>query len=306
MSARPVWVWCALGIGILMLLAPRGIPARWLGIVWLLPFIFITPSPPTPGQIQFTLLDIGQGLSAVIRTANHTLVYDLGPSFSSGFNSGERVVVPYLRAVGIQQIDQLIISHADNDHAGGLSGLLAGQIPIHQILSGEPQQLTGVTAAFCQRGQHWRWDGVDFEILHPDQPRNNGNDSSCVLKIRTGQFSLLLTGDISSKIETELFRVFGAQLHSNLLIAAHHGSAASSSLQFLQQVAPQWVLYSAGYLNRYRFPTQKVRERVNELGINSLNTATAGAIEFLITPAGIGAPHLARPQSARVWRHVVP
>ncbi|WP_190275878.1 DNA internalization-related competence protein ComEC/Rec2 [Thiorhodovibrio frisius] len=309
LGERPLWVWGAAFAGVALLLAPRGLPGRWLGLIYLLPLLLVRPLPPAPGTAAVTVLDVGQGLAVAVRTARHTLVYDLGPRFPSGFNTGSAVVAPYLRALGIGEVDLLVVSHADQDHAGGLSGLLE-EIPVARLLSGEPAELesalsSGVTAEPCQAGQQWHWDGVDLAILHPSAATQlEGNDSSCVLKITTGGASLLLSGDAGRRIEAELVRDYGQALRAEVLVAGHHGSTTSSARAFLQQVDPRWVIYSAGFANRYGFPAKVVSERVDHLGIPSLNTATTGAISFLL-PARppLGPPELARAQRDRLWRH---
>ncbi len=126
LGGRPDWVWAAAGGGVLLLLAPRGLPARWLGLVLLLPLLLMRPPAPPLGEARFTLLDVGQGLSAVVRTRSRTLVYDLGPRYPSGFETGSAVVVPYLREVGVDRVDLVVASHADQDHIGGLRGLTQG------------------------------------------------------------------------------------------------------------------------------------------------------------------------------------
>ncbi|WP_242469356.1 DNA internalization-related competence protein ComEC/Rec2 [Rhabdochromatium marinum] len=317
LGERPGWVWLAAFAGVGLLLAPRGLPARWLGLVYLLPLLLVRPVPPAPGAAVVTVLDVGQGLAVSVRTARHTLVYDLGPRYPSGFNTGAAVVLPYLRALGIRSLDVLVISHADQDHAGGLQGLV-GQIPIARLLSGEPAELelkpelaaeSSVRAEPCQAGQHWHWDGIDFDMLYPPPSQQlEGNDSSCVLKVTTGSASVLLTGDASQAVEAQLIARYGQTLQADVLVAGHHGSATSSSRAFLQQVQPRWMIVSAGFANRYGFPAQGVVERAKRLGIPTLNTATTGAIEFRWPAAPSAAaplepPKLSRQQRDRLWRH---
>ena len=122
---------CAL-IGIVLLLAPRGFPARWVGALWLLPMLWLRPPAPAPGEVWFTLLDVGQGLAAVARTATHTLVYDSGARFSARFDAGRAVVVPFLRQAGAARVDTLIVSHGHNDHIGGVASLLEA-LPVERI-----------------------------------------------------------------------------------------------------------------------------------------------------------------------------
>ncbi len=305
-GGRSVWVWLAAGAGVLLLLAPRGVPARWLGLMLWLPLAVARAPQPAPGEAQLTMLDVGQGLALVVRTARHALVYDMGVGWPSGFNTGAVVVAPYLRHQGVAAIDLAIVSHADQDHAGGLAGL-AADVPMRRLLSGEPQALEplqGVAAEPCHAGQHWRWDGVSFRVLHPDGPSAEGNDASCVVRIETGGASVLLTGDIEAGVEAALVAKLGDALQADVLIASHHGSQSSSTAAFLQTVDPDWVWFSAGYANRYGFPSPPVVSRVSALGAATANTATDGAVTLRL-PAQPGplVPTRARETLQRLWRH---
>jgi competence protein ComEC len=302
LSDRPGWVWVAAFPGVALLLAPRGLPGRWIGLVLLLPLALTPPPGLSPGEARFTLLDVGQGLAAVIRTGSHVLVYDTGPAFPSGFNTGAAVVLPYLRKQGVGRIDTLIISHGDRDHAGGFAGL-NGRIPIARILVGEPREIPGVTVAPCLAGEHWTWDGVDFEILYPEVSGREDNESSCVLRVSSKGASVLLTGDVEVATEDELVRQQPGRLESTVLVAGHHGSNSSSSATFLQAVAPRFVLYSSGYANRFGFPAVEVRDRVAALGAVQLGTASSGAISFRLYSRGIAGPRMYRREHERLWSH---
>ena len=303
---HPGWVWVAAFSGSALLLAPRGLPGRWLGLVLLLPLASVRPPAPGYGEAKFTLLDVGQGLAAVVRTSRHALVYDTGPRFRSGFNTGDAVVRPYLNHEGIGRIDVLVISHGDRDHAGGYSGL-NGKISIARILAGEPREIPGRTAARCLAGERWSWDGVDFEILHPPTVGREGNNSSCVLRVSTrgadASASVLLTGDIEADVEGVLVAEQPERLESNILVAGHHGSNTSTSTAFLEAVAPRFVLYAAGFANRFGFPSDAVRERVRVQGAVQLDTGSAGAIVFRLRAAGIEGPWTYRGEKRRLWMH---
>jgi competence protein ComEC len=245
---------------------------------------------------------VGQGLAAVVRTSGHTLVYDVGPAFASGFNTGDAVVLPFLREQGVSQIDLLLLSHADRDHAGGLAGL-AGRIPFVRILSGEAAELGDLGALPCRAGERWTWEGVGFELLHPDVEGLSGNDASCVLRVSTAGASLLLPGDIERGVEQRLAAGPKEALRSHVLVAAHHGSASSSSPEFLRAVSPAFVLYSAGLGNAFGFPSREVREHVSRLGAREADTASAGAIAFRLTREGLVGPFIQRDRTRRVWTH---
>ena len=302
---RPTWVWFAAVIGALLLLAPRGLPGRWLGLVLMLPLPLLRPPAPPEGEAWFTLLDVGQGLSAVVRTYGHTLVYDTGPGFSSGFNTGAAVVLPFLREVGVERIDILVLSHGDRDHAGGFDGLAEG-MPIGRVLAGEPAEVKYESLHVCRSGEAWSWDGVHFSVLHPSGDGLSGNNSSCVLRVSAHGESILLPGDIESGVEAELVATDAHGLASSVLVAAHHGSETSTSRSFLEAVSPRWVLYSTGFGNRFGFPADAVRRRAAGLGALQLDTARTGAIEMRLTGSGLEGPFLHRIEHRRYWSHSRP
>jgi competence protein ComEC len=300
-AGRPSWVWASVFAGALLLLAPRGLPGRWLGLVLLLPLPLIRPASPAPGEAELTLLDVGQGLSSVVRTRHHTLVYDAGPSFASGFNTGSAVLLPFLRQAGVGRIDALVLSHGDRDHVGGFAGI-NGLIPIERVLSGEPARVPAAHAQHCRAGQRWVWDGVRFDVLYPPADLHlSGNDSSCVVRISTAAAGLLLTGDIGGAVEERLAKVRASALKSSILVAAHHGSASSTTDDFLATVSPSYVLYASGYLDRFGFPTKVVRKRVARRGAKDMDTARTGAIRFVLRPHGLDGPFSYRQEHRQLW-----
>ncbi len=290
-------------VGLGLLLAPRGMPARWLGLPLLLPLLFPGRQSLAQGEFEFTLLDVGQGLSAVVQTANHTLVFDTGPRFRSGFDTGSQVVAPFLRQAGVQKVDVLLLSHSDIDHAGGAQGLMEN-IPVENILAGEPsQQKIRVQVSACEAGQRWRWDGVDFSLLYPAKNAQIlGNNASCVLKISNRAGSVLLTGDVEREAERLLVQRSGKDLPVDVVVAPHHGSASSSGLPFIKATDADLVLYSAGFLNRWGFPNEQVAKRWSDAGVNAMNTAHAGAISIHFGAQGISQPSPYR-EKARAWYH---
>ncbi len=299
--ALPAWVWPYALIGVVMLLSPRGLPARWLGIMFLTPVLLVRPQAPENGAVNITVLDVGQGLAVAVSTTQHTILYDLGPKFSDEFNAGSAVVLPFLRSFGIDRVDLLILSNGDMDHSGGLSGILE-QVEIGPVVSGEPQRLK-VNASICSAGDSWSWDGVSFKILHPESDsRWQGNNSSCVLKIEAAGRSMLIPGDIEKVVERQLLRDEMVDLRSDLVIVPHHGSKSSSSAAFAREVSPKYAIVSTGYRNRYGFPNSMVVDRWRSVGAKVLNTAELGAIELKIEANGtISAPSYHRKLKLRYW-----
>ncbi|MDD5276544.1 MAG: DNA internalization-related competence protein ComEC/Rec2 [Methylovulum sp.] len=277
-SQPPYWALFFVLPGMLLLLAPKGLPGQWLGLVMLMPIIFTRPNNPEPGNFILTLLDVGQGLAVVVQTSQHTLVYDTGAKFSADSDMGRGVVLPFLRARGVAKIDNLMISHGDNDHIGGTASLLQ-QMPADTVLTSVPQQLSQYAPVMCRAGQSWRWDEVSFAVLSPPLAlAESDNDNSCVLKITAKNGSVLLTGDIEARAERALVETYGDQLKAKVLIAPHHGSKTSSTTAFLRAVQPRLVLIPAGYRSQFGHPHKKVLLRYQTMRAKWLNTADSGAI----------------------------
>jgi len=278
--AQPsVWALVFALPGVLLLLAPRGMPARWLSLIMFLPLVFTPANKPKAGSINMTLLDVGQGLSVVVQTENHWLVYDTGAKFSAESDMGRSVVLPFLRRQGADKIDRLVISHGDNDHIGGALSLMHG-MPTEQVLTSVPQQLSDYSPLMCEAGQSWSWDNVTFTLLSPQHPFVSDNDNSCVLKIESEQGAVLLTSDIEMAAESWLVETYGNHLKAKVLISPHHGSKTSSTYEFLQAVQPVYVLIPAGYRNQFGHPHQEVLDRYQQIKAQWLNTADSGAISL--------------------------
>lgn len=296
------WLLIPALLGSVWLLMPPAWPARWIGVVGMGPLLWLAPTPIEPGQAQVTLLDVGQGLAVVVETRSHTLVFDTGPRFRSGFNTGEAVLLPFLRQRGVQWIDRLIISHADLDHIGGAESL-AQRMPIRALSASLPLSIADLTWQPCRAGEGWQWDGVNFLMLHPDvrDASASENDLSCVLQIDAGGERLLLPGDIESPTESQMVARYGNGLAANYLVAPHHGSKSSSSLVWIERVAPAWVLVPAGYRNRYRFPHPQVVGQINQQGAAMLISYQSGAIGVRLGSGRLLAPSQYRLESRRYW-----
>ncbi len=287
-------------MGLFLFLAPYGTPVKRLFWILLLPVFFAPQNNVKVGQLRMTLMDVGQGLSAVLETAHHVMVFDTGAKYSEQFDLGQAVILPFLQNKGINGINTLVISHSDNDHAGGAKSVL-NAIPVEQVLISKPVDLQLIDHDFCHTGQRWIWDEVEFLVLSPELGQFDGdNNNSCVIKVNSQQGSVLLTGDIEEPVESWLVQNYAGQLHSQVLIAPHHGSKTSSSESFLKAVNADIILIPAGYQNRFGFPHMTVLERYRKLGLHWMNTATSGAIQVNFTEAGVGlSPY--RQQHGRYW-----
>lgn len=293
---------CMVLTGILLLLIPWGLGGKWGGTVLLVaPFIW-SGSGVRTNVLELTLLDVGQGLSLVVQTSNHLLLYDAGPKYSEHFNAGSAVVVPYLRSRGLTQIDRLVLSNGDSDHAGGYQSL-AAEWDINQVLSGEAQRLGIASIQSCQSGMNWEWDGVEFQFLSPPPESTwRGNDASCVLSIVSGERRILVTGDITQTVESWLMDKNPDLLRSDLVIIPHHGSLTSSSKEFVEAVKARYALVSTGYANRYGFPKAPVIDRWRASGAQVYDTAVSGAIHFAIdAQQALQGPVEHRATQGRYW-----
>lgn len=284
-------------LGLLWLFAPRGIPARFLGIILNFPLLF--PILPTlkNGEAIVTVLDVGQGLSVSVQTQNHQLLYDTGAKFLNGGDMGKNVVLPFFRYHGIKKIDTLIISHDDNDHSGGAESVLK-EMPVEQILTSVPEKFE--SPKMCQTGQTWIWEGVTFSMLSPAKKFEKDNDNSCVLKIETAKGSVLLTGDIEAIAENVLLGNVPEKLRSTVLIAPHHGSKTSSTLSFLQAVKPEIILITAGYRNQFHHPHKDVLARYQSLNAKIFTSANDGALTIRLNSNGLKVESL-RETGGKYW-----
>ncbi len=286
-----LWVPVAAMAGLIVVLAARAWSLRLLGTLWCLPLLLYRSDVPPPGTAWFTLLDVGQGLSALVRTQHHVLIYDTGPRFPSGFNTGDAVLVPLLRAQGITAVDRLVISHGDNDHIGGAQALYK-QVPVYSIRTSVPERISWANSRRCHAGDHWEWDGVQFRVLSPGDSQLTGNNASCVLRIQAGEHSLLLPGDIEAEAERRLL-ADGRLTPVEVLVAPHHGSRTSSTPAFVNRLRPQQVLFAVGYRNRWRFPRPEIVGRYRRQGSTHHDTARDGALRMVLEP---GSPLTVQPQ----------
>ncbi len=302
-SSQPAWWALTLStIGIVMAIRPGVIAKSWISRAIGLAFcvsLFIQPNPSinlASGEFRATVLDVGQGTAVLIETASKRLLYDTGP-IQGKDNAGQRIILPYLRGRGIDQIDRMVISHSDSDHIGGAATLLQ-EISFDSMMGSLPTtnpllanlKMKRVPAIPCRFAQHWSWDGVDFYIWHPhedalfeEQQARKPNEMSCVLEVRNQHTSFWLTGDVEKQGEADITaRLDQLNLHELkdkklIFMAPHHGSKTSSSLNLLSALSPDLAFAQNGYRNRYGHPHPTVIERYQSMNIPFYQTPATGA-----------------------------
>jgi competence protein ComEC len=297
--------WFALPLALLVAfwwLLPRGVPGKPLALLLWLPLLWPDRQLPPHGDVELIVLDVGQGLSVLVRTAGHSLLYDMGPAIPEGFDAGERAVVPALRALGVRALDAAVISHADNDHAGGYASV-ADVFAIRQRYAPEGSGLDTTIAGLrhCRAGDTWIWEGVRFRFLHPPThfPYLR-NESSCILRVETAHGAALLTGDIGQVIERDLLRRDPASVRADVVLVAHHGSTSSSDPGFVAATGARWAPISAGYGNRFRHPKPQVVDLWRHQGAKTPLTAETGAVRLRIGPGGV-VVQTERRRHRRLW-----
>ncbi|WP_174824664.1 DNA internalization-related competence protein ComEC/Rec2 [Pseudomonas sp. SST3] len=276
-ASLPLWGWLLVVLGMLLVLLPDGVPFRALGLVLLTPLLFPPTNRPAAGQAEVWVFDVGQGLAVLVRTHEHALLYDAGPRYGD-FDIGERVVFPSLRALGVADLDLLVLSHADSDHAGGAQAIQR-QMPAARVLSGEPERLpASLKAEVCRSGASWEWDRVIFTFWRWSQAQD-GNQSSCVLLIEADGERLLLTGDIDVSAEQALL-ASDMPLDVDWLLVPHHGSRSSSSTVFIEATGADGALVSRSLHNAFGHPHPDVVQRLQASGAQLHDTAEQGALQI--------------------------
>jgi competence protein ComEC len=286
------WTVAAGVAGCAWLLAPRGVPMRSLGAAWFAPMFAFAPPSPHEGEAWLDVLDVGNGLAVVVRTAHHALVYDTGPGWNTDSDSGNRIVVPFLRGEGIRALDGVVVSHADDDHSGGAISIAGSRSPswlLSSLRETDPIHVAFRRSMRCEAGQRWRWDGVEFSILHPaatvydETGRRKENDRGCVLRVATAGAAALLAGDVEARAEGEMLARDPGALSAQVLVVPHHGSRTSSTPAFIDAVSPREAIFTVGYRNRFGHPHPAVLARYEARAIRAWRSDRDGAIRARLT-----------------------
>lgn len=276
-AQAPWLLWLLSILALFILLLPRGF---WLRpLCWLILGMLLTyqPRPPKYGQAVVTVWDVGQGLAVMMETTQHRLLFDTGTAYAA-----QSVLVPNFQALGVKQINTLVLSHHDADHDGGTE-FIRTQFHVPQVLAGQTKEYS-FDVRHCSAGLHWQWDGVWFEFLNqPMMASAKKNEHSCVLRVVAADKAILITGDLSKVGEQALIQAYGNDLYSQILILGHHGSHTSSSPAFLQHVAPQFGVVSAGFANPYKHPHANVVDSLAQQHISLLRTDSMGGMQTTLS-----------------------
>ncbi|UAY78527.1 DNA internalization-related competence protein ComEC/Rec2 [Pasteurella canis] len=227
-------------------------------------------------QWRLDMLDVGQGLAVLITKNGRGILYDTGSAWRSG-SMAQLEIVPYLQRQGIS-LEHVIISHDDNDHAGGTKTILQ-QYPKTTLTTASRQNYGKTDRTFCLSGQKWYWQGLNIIVLSPHHIVTRAkNMDSCVLLISDGYNNVLLTGDADVASENQ----FVSQLDKiDVLQVGHHGSKTSTGYALLQKTRPKIALISSGRWNQWKFPHKQVIQRLTQYQCQIYNTAETGQISLL-------------------------
>ncbi len=267
----------------------------------------------TKGRLELTVLDVGQGDSLfVVSPGGKTLLIDGGGAFGgfpgheehNGVDPGEEAVSPYLWSRGFQKLDIVALTHAHQDHVGGLTAILenfrVARLWIGREVSSpalarleELARARKIPIEHELRGKSFRWDGVDGEFLWPEivpeeaAPSAKNNDS-LVLRLHYGSQTLLLPGDAEKEVEREMLSENSAEaMRADVLKIGHHGSKNSTMPEFLSTVQPRVGIISAGEGNSYGHPHAELLERLENSSVRILRTDRDGAVHVLMDGAGL-------------------
>jgi competence protein ComEC len=285
---------------------PGGPPhvARWVSgavVVALFILLFWHPFPPRifPRQLEVTAIDVGQGDSLLVAFPSGKLmlvdgggILTFGQHAKPKLDIGEDVVSPYLWRRSIRKVDVVVLTHAHDDHAGGLPALIENFHPAELWTGATPPSTTwiqierkardqGVNISAMQSGRSFDFGGAHIDILSPPSDYVPGaspkNNDSLAMRITFGQRSFLLTGDMEKPMELRALAA-GLLLHADVLKVGHHGSNTSSAEPFLDAVSPTFAMISDGFENSFHHPHPQVLERLGEHRADVLRTDLQGLI----------------------------
>ena len=291
---------------IVMLFLPKGtVPKVWL-VLGCLPVVL--PVHETQ-PFEFNVLDVGQGQAVHIRDQNKQILIDTGGTRDEQkFSLADRVLLPYFSSRGISSLDQVILSHLDQDHSGAFPRLNE-KMPVKQLFGSQRPQGNLPSFDYCHAGQRWIGKNIEMQVLSPQEDdlanaEYQQNELSCVIylsyKHQQAKTHFLIMGDAGTQTEQFLLQKY-PDLAVDVLVLGHHGSRFSSSPEFLQRLKPKIAIASAGWHNRYGHPSREVQQRLQQAQIPLLNTAEQGSLYFTVTDEG--SLNYVAARNARLWLH---
>lgn len=289
------------GAGLLGAVTLDGVCRRSAALILCLPMIWPQIETPSVGEAWVDVMDVGEGLSVLVRTRRHALLYDTGPGAFWGADAGERIVVPGLRALGVRRLDALVVSHDDFQHRGGVRSVLAA-IAVDRRWTADPANVPIPSVSACTAGTAWAWDEVNFAFLAPDASGPvTGDDGGCVLQVEAGGTRFLLTGDLEAPGQRRLIRRHGDALRADLLLAPHQGRRAEAGAGLLAIVRPRVVVFTTGRGNRYGYPRADTVEAYSRGDTLIADTATTGAQRWSLSAAGLRQLAFQRRDRRALW-----
>ena len=314
--APPAWglvaaYYCALALALLRTRQSRGasVLTAFFGVLILVGAHATTRDGvrlPRPGVLRFVFLDVGQGdATLLVFPDRRAFLIDAGglpaaplqdPMDGPAFDIGERVVSRVLRAFGVRSLDTFVLTHADPDHIGGSRAVVKSfrpraiwegvPVPPHEPLRWLAEAADRIRAEWrtVQAGDRLHVADVDVHVLHPPRPdwerQRVRNDDSVVLAVRIGEVTVILPGDIGREGEARALGPLDALGTTTITVlkAPHHGSATSSTREFLEHVRPAAAIFSSGRANRFGHPAPAVVERYRAIGAALFSTAEDGAV----------------------------
>ena len=235
------------------------------------------------GSMTVHFLDVGQGLSILVQSEGQNLLYDGGPRSASSY------VVSYLQEQNVSEIDYLISSHYDEDHVSGLIGCL-NAFQVDNVIGADYIHDSSLYGSFMDAvaahglevqhpavGAEYTFGSGEFTILSPKEISKESNANSVAIKLTNGENSFVFTGDADFNCEADMVNS-GLDLSCDVLSVGHHGSATSTSWDFLQAAVPEFAVISCGAGNMYGHPHEETMEKLSDMGIQVYRTDEQGTI----------------------------
>ena len=258
-------------------------------IFLLLIFILIFNYFKVGGNLEVNFVDVGQGDCCVVFTPHRKcLIFDTGGVREKVFDIGERVLVPYLKHENVREVEKIFLTHVHEDHSGG-AGAVIKKFPVGEIVTaGESKSEYAAVFGIAEEkinnlragngGESFNIDGVNIKILYAPKI-GSGNEISNVYQITFGDIKFLITGDLVKEIEGQILAE-KIDVESTVLKVAHHGSATSSSEEFLSAVKPKVAVICVGYGNSFGHPREEILNRLEKIHAKIFRTDIDGLIKF--------------------------